>query len=164
MTCLPQDVFFLITGYAFGMKIPHRRLMLDIERVQILRECIHDTFLTVSCFDRYSSEFIHNPYRSFSTYYPTLSIEPKTIISNSILCIAQTLRPSFFERVKSYRSIFLRFCIRFQQGNLFYFNKVLERYLIFIRHNDLTPYIKDSRITYFLQCFDLSQPIPVSLV
>ena len=131
MSILPTDVFHLIMDYTYSLKISYATLMRDIIKVEQIRDSIHDTFLTVSCFDFHLQQFIHNPYRNFGPYHCTLTIQPQTLISNSILCIAQTLKSEFFERVKSYRSVFLRFCLKFQQGKLLFFNKLLERYLIF---------------------------------
>ena len=160
MPVLCNDLFYIISEYSYGIRMSHEELMEDIEKVDIVRECIHDVFLTVSCFDAFHERFVHNMYRSFSPYYPTKNISPKSIISTSILCIAQTLSPRFFERIRSYRSIFFRHCLRFQQGNLCCFNRILERYLIFIRESDLDPYLKKSRVFDLLKSFDHSVPLP----
>ena len=162
MDVLPHDLFSIITEFAWSVSMTKKQLCDDINKVLCIRERVDDMFLTVSVFEGVIEDFIHNPYRSFSVYHPTVNIHKNTIFSNWILILGQSLRKSFFVRRSSYRLIFIRDAFKLLNGHLQSWNRLLSKYLIHIRASDFSPTIKQQRLRRFFQCLDDCLLLPPS--
>jgi hypothetical protein len=159
MVCLSDDVFRIIMQFTFRVSITHNQLFNDIERVQIFRECIADEFLCICSFDKHLQQHVCNPYRSFSPYYYTPSLDLTSIFGNAMSCLSHCLSKAFFDRMKSYRLIFLRYARAFQLGDFQYFNKLLVKYLIYIQTEDIL-HLRKSQRDELIKSLDLCSPLP----
>ena len=163
MSCLPDDLFKIMTTYTFGLPISQKQLLEDIERVMILRECIDDEFLCVCSFDGHLKTHISNPYRSFGPYYYTKVVDKTSIFGNAMICLCHCLDKVFFDRIKSYRLIFLKYSRAFQLGNIEYFNKLLTKYLIYIQTDDIL-HLRHSQRVQLIHSLDFCSPVPVKFL
>ena len=160
MLVLSDDVFGIITEFTFGLRITLIELLQDIERVEAIRECVDDEFLCICSFDKHLKTHISNPYRSFGPYHYTQVIDSTSISGNAMICLCHCLSKRFFDRIKSYRLIFLRYARAFQLGDFHFYNKLLTKYLIYIRHEDIL-HLKHFQREQLISSLDFCCPIPV---
>ena len=157
---IPKDIFQLILQYSFGFKMTRNELLFDISQVIHLRDCIGDSFLSHCVYDKLQKIHVINPYRNFTTYYPTKYLDKNTMTSNALICIGHCLHKSFYERIKSYRMVFLRMARQFSRGQFKHFNRLLTKYLIHIDFNkgELT-YLDKLQQNEIKVSIDQSRPI-----
>ena len=160
MIRIPKDIFTLMTEYAYGYKIHKNELLKDLSHTVHVRDCIGDSFLSLSAFDKKQNEHVPNPYRNFSPYHPTIHLDRSTLTSNALVCIGHCLHKSFYERLKTYRMVFLRMSRKFSKGEFRNFNRLLTRYLIHINFdsNELT-YLDASQQRMIQISIDQSRPL-----
>ena len=114
---IPKDIFQLILQYSFGFKMTRNELVFDISQVIHLRDCIGDSFLSHCVYDKLQKIHVINPYRNFTTYYPTKYLDKNTMTSNALICIGHCLHKSFYEKIKSSEWSFYVWQDNFPEGN-----------------------------------------------
>ena len=157
---LPTDIFRIITDYAFNIRISQNELFEDIIRVQTIKECIDDEFLCICAWDTKIKKHVCNPYRSFAPYRNTRTIDHSTIMGNTMLCLCHCLSKHFFDRLKSYRLVFMRYAKLLERGELSYFNRILSKYLIYIEKADIS-HLDERELNNLMLSLDRSSMVPI---
>ena len=160
MLRLPKDIFTIVTDFAYGFKIEKKNLIDNILQTVHIRDSIGDAFLSLSAFDTKIDLHVPNPYRNFSPYHPTIYLDKSTLTSNALICIGHCLHKTFYERLKTYRMVFLRTCRKFSRGEFRYFNRLLTRWLIHINFlNDELTYLDKGQQKQIQISIDQSRPL-----
>ena len=156
---LSDDVFKIITDYTYCLKITRKELLKDIDRCIAIRESVDDEFLCICSYNKHLKTHISNPYRSFGPYHYTKTIDRTSIFGNAMICLCHCLSKRFFERIKSYRLVFIRYARAFQLGEFMFYNKLLTKYLIYISPQDIL-HLRGVHREQLMSSLDFCCPIP----
>jgi hypothetical protein len=158
MIYMPKCVFHVITEYAWNQKIDIGELEHNLEKVLTIRDSIPDLFLAPCVWETILQTHVPNPYCSFFPYTPTTHVNQHSIFNNLLLCLGYSIDKEYFDRVRSYRQVFIRYTRSVSAGCFHSWNLLLDRYWASLCPIDLgmNPESKD----IILEALALSFPVP----
>ena len=158
---LPIDIFKIITSYAWDRKLSLEKLHYQIDRLIDIHESIPEDLFSLCAYDIHLKRNIVTPYRERAPFFPVDFIDKQTVWSMILYSLPAYLRYEYFTRTKTYRSILKKHLDRLIRGGFFYYNAVLERFLIKIRKEDFLYNFIDFQVIYDI--LQLCDPISTHL-
>ena len=146
MMNIPKCVFHVITQYAWGQKINFQHLQHDLDKVSHIKECIPDLFLAPCVWLSDMETHVPNPFRQFFPYFPVFHVNQHSVFNNLLLCLGYSIEKQYFERVKSYRQIFIRYSRAVCSGCIYSWNLLLARYGASLDQFDINMSVENRRL------------------
>jgi hypothetical protein len=154
---LPECLQDLVTMFAFGAN--YKIIKYDIERCQIIQDCIPPSFLVAVVFYKYRWGYVNSPFRAGNGYYPSWLIDYESVwngVPTAFVCMICKER---IRQNKTYKGIIFRRISEMLGNNFREWNSTYES--VFSKLNDSHFRVNSQRSFREEILYELSEASPL---
>jgi hypothetical protein len=146
----PNDVFQIVTDFAWGKKLKYSDLLRQIELTTDVQDSIPYFLLNVVVFDSKIYTWVPSPFRPCFPFYPLVDIDKTSIWSETLKYFPNTINSTFFRTNHTYRNCFRRHVERLFLSGFSSYNFLLNKYLSKLTVNDFPSELNFSEMVQIL--------------